>query len=80
MKRQLKLTARSPLMPSFRRPWERSRTGTDAPLGRLGKKFMRELERDYRNHGDEAIARLRKNEPRNYFKLLLSFAAVQPDS
>jgi hypothetical protein len=67
-------------MQTFKPPWEQSRTGKDAPLGRLGKKFMRELERDYRKHGEEAIARLRRNQPANYFRLLRSLAAVRPES
>jgi hypothetical protein len=31
---------------------------------------MRDLERDYRAHGAEAIARIRKNDPRHYLRLL----------
>ena len=33
---------------------------------------MRDLDRDYRSHGVDAIEKLRKNEPMNYFRLLLS--------
>jgi hypothetical protein len=33
---------------------------------------MRDLDRDYRAHGVDAIEKLRKNEPMNYFRLLVS--------
>ncbi len=40
----------------------------------LGFAFMRDLENDYRAHGAEMIAKLRKNEPRNYLRLLQAVA------
>ena len=44
----------------------------DSPSTRLGKDFLRDLAQDYRAFGAGAISDLRKNEPRNYFRLLLS--------
>ena len=44
----------------------------DGPSARLGNDFLADLARDYRAFGAAAIADLRKNEPRNYFGLMLS--------
>ena len=44
----------------------------DSPSARLGKDFLRDLAQDYRLFGAAAISDLRKNEPRNYFRLLSS--------
>jgi hypothetical protein len=38
----------------------------------IGPDFLRDLHADYRAHGAAAIATLRREEPRNYFKLLHS--------
>jgi hypothetical protein len=50
-------------------------TSCYSPSARLGKDFLRDLDRDYREHGAAAIAKLRKNQPWNYFRLLSFFAA-----
>jgi len=53
----------------------RSRTsGTVATSAGLGFAFIRHLERDYREHGAEMIAKFRINEPRNYLRLVQSIA------
>ena len=38
----------------------------------FGHDFLRDLHADYRAHGAAAIANLRRDEPRNYFQLVLS--------
>ena len=45
---------------------------SDGRSSRLGNDFLSDLDRDYRAHGLSAIARIRKNEPRHYVRLLLS--------
>jgi hypothetical protein len=52
-----------------RPPWVDRVTGASDWLGHA---FTRDLDRDYRAHGVDAIEKLRKNEPMNYFRLLLS--------
>ena len=57
-------------MSNHRRAW--GEPESEGLFGGLGSAFLRDLNRDYRAHGVNAIANSRKNEPRNYFRLLLS--------
>jgi hypothetical protein len=41
----------------------------------LGRDVLRDLAKDYRAFGAAAISDFRKNEPRNYFRLLLSLVS-----
>jgi hypothetical protein len=43
------------------------------PVIRIEEDFLRDLHADYRAHGAEAIANLRKEQPRLYFQLVDSF-------
>jgi hypothetical protein len=52
----------------------RSRNLPTSGVAGLGFAFVRDLERDYREHGAEMISQFRKNEPRNYLRLLKSIA------
>jgi hypothetical protein len=47
-------------------------------LNAIGHEIVRDLERDYRAHGIAAIEKLRKEEPWNYLRLLLSLVPQQP--
>lgn len=47
-------------------------------LSALGHEIVRDLERDYRAHGIGAIEKLRKEEPWNYLRLLLSLVPQRP--
>ena len=65
-------------MPRNRRSWA-DPDSRGAP-GPLGSEFLRDLERYYRAHGADMIATFRKNEPRNYLKLLLSPVPKRPSA
>lgn len=47
-------------------------------LGAIGHEIVRDLERDYRDHGIGVIEKLRKEEPWNYLRLLLSLVPERP--
>jgi hypothetical protein len=47
-------------------------------LSAIGHEIVRDLAQDYRTHGVKAIEDLRKNEPWNYLRLLLSLVPQQP--
>jgi hypothetical protein len=49
-------------------------------LSAIGHELVRDLERDYRAHGVKATEDLRKNEPWNYLRLLLSLVPPQAPS
>src|SRR5688572_24141545 len=49
-------------------------------LSAIGHELVRDLERDYRAYGVKAIEDLRKNEPWNYLRLLLSLVPPQAPS
>jgi hypothetical protein len=57
-----------------------SRSFNSTPLtpNRLAQAVVVALAKDYHAHGPAAIAELRKNDPRSYFRLVLTLPYVEP--